>query len=99
MAKKHFHIMYDIIATNKVHADAGRLDTHDPPMRIAVEDSAPGVNRMFYEVIILGQDGLPAATLSYDAGSGSPENREPRISVRAGMWTHGAVIVDGVRIE
>lgn len=100
MAKKHFHIMYDIIAKNKENAEGGNPDVHEAPMRIMFESPDERNNRMFYEVVILGQDGLPAATISYNAGDGSPGNTGPnRITVRAGLWTNGAVIVDGVRIE
>ncbi len=99
MAKKHFHIAYPIIKSNKVNFLDGRPGDHQPPLRIAVDGSAPGVNRMFYEAIILGQDGLPACTFAYDGLNDSPENFNPRIDTRAGMWTNGAVIIDGVRIE
>lgn len=99
MANKFFHIEYGIIDSNAANARDGRSQDHDPPMRIMVVGSAPGVNRMFYEAVILGQDGLPAATIGYDAITPSPGNLNPRISVRAGLWTPGAVIVDGVRID
>lgn len=99
MAKKHFHIDYRIIKSNKANADDGRPNEHDPPLRIMFDDPDQSKSRMFYETVILGQDGLVAATIGYNALTNSPGNVNPRISVRAGLWTRNAVIVDGERID
>ncbi len=92
MARKYFHLHFEIVLKNKTAEEEGRERL--PPLRLLIPDQRE-LNRFFWEVVCEGP-----TTLTSDVGYAIPKEGQPMPPPpRVGMWTEGAVIVDGVRIE